>query len=179
MQNTITLANHIPNGELWSYAWYLIDMETAEVIERLSYSSGNTASFVLNEDGTYLIKAYLSSAQGSQRVSSIIAAIEKNGDQVTDVTDLFPYLNLEYLGQEAEQISEDTWEFTVHYDYSWNSSIAWYIYKDGGIYFSENTANTDSRQYQFSEPGSYTVMYYLRTPNGDNYFYNFEEIIID
>ncbi len=179
VQNTITLANHIPNGELWSYAWYLIDMETAEVIERLSYSSGNTASFVLNEDGTYLIKAYLSSAQGSQRVSSIIAAIEKNGDQVTDVTDLFPYLNLEYLGQEAEQISEDTWEFTVHYDYSWNSSIAWYIYKDGGIYFSENTANTDSRQYQFSEPGSYTVMYYLRTPNGDNYFYNFEEIIID
>ena len=154
-------------------------METAEVLERLSYSTENTASFTLDTDGIYLIKAYMSSVHGSQRVSSIIAAIEKNGDTVTNVTDSFPHLNLKYLGQSIEQNNENTWEFTVNYDYSWNSSIAWYIYKDGGIYFSENTSGIKSRQYQFTELGSYTVMYYLRTPNGDNYFWNFAALEVD
>ena len=178
-KNNVTLVNNIPRKELWTYAWYLIDMVTAEVLERLSYSTENTASFTLDTDGIYLIKAYMSSVHGSQRVSSIIAAIEKNGDTVTNVTDSFPHLNLKYLGQSIEQINENTWEFTVNYDYSWNSSIAWYIYKDGGIYFSENTSGIKSRQYQFTEPGSYTVMYYLRTPNGDNYFWNFAALEVD
>ena len=34
-------------------------------------------------------------------------------------------------------------------------------------------------EYEFTEPGKYTVMYYLKTPNGDNEFWNFEEIEVN
>ena len=161
-----------------NYAWYLIDMENAEVVERRSYTEENTVTFTIDEDGTHLIKAYMSSQNGEQRSSSVIAALEKKGDSIVDVTDSYPYLNLEYLGHHIQQIDEKTYDFVIDFNYSWNFSIAWYIYKDGGIYFSESTSNTNHRKYSFSEPGTYTIMYYLKTPNGDNEFWNFSEIVI-
>lgn len=175
--NTITFTNNIPE-DTWNYAWYLIDMENAEVVERRSYTEENTVTFTIDEDGTYLVKAYMSSQNGEQRSSSVIAALEKKGDSIVDVTDSYPYLNLEYLGHHVQQIDEKTYDFVIDFNYSWNFSVAWYIYKDGGIYFSESTSNTNHRKYSFSEPGTYTVMYYLKTPNGDNEFWNFSEIVI-
>lgn len=177
-QDEVTMTNNF-SSENWNYAWYLTNMETAEVVERISYSEENTARFQLQEDGIYLIKAYMSSKNGTQRSNSIVSALEKNGNSVTEVTDSYPYLNLEYNGHNIAQLDQNTYRFTVDFNYSWNFSIAWYIYKDGGIYFSENTSNTNQREYTFTEPGSYTVMYYLKTPNGDNEFWNFPAIIIE
>lgn len=177
--NTVSLKNQQSSPESWSYAWYLIDMNTAEAVEKTSYTNDNSVEFTVQDDGIYLIKAYLLSANGKERTSKIVTAVQKDRDVLSNVTDKFPYLNLEYIGHESEQISDDTWRFTVNYNYSWNTSISWYIYKDGGSYFSERTGDTNFREYQFTEPGSYTVMYYLRTSNGDNEFWNFSQVIVE
>ena len=54
--------------------------------------------------------------------------------------------------------------------------IKWYIYRNGGYY--DNLSITDKKEltYTFDKPGKYTVMYYLTTLNGDNEFWNFEQI---
>lgn len=58
-----------------------------------------------------------------------------------------------------------------------NLSYAGYVYKNGAYesnYKTENCIILD-----FVDPGSCTVMYYLRTPNRDNEFWNFEEILVE
>lgn len=176
--NKVSAKNQMENPEAWSYAWYLIDMNTAEAVEKISYSSNSDVEFTIENDGIYLIKAYLLSSNGKERMSKIVAAVQKDHNTILDATGNFPYLNLEYIGHTTEQLSNDTWRFTVNYNYSWNTSISWYVYKDGGYYFNEKTNNTNFKEYQFTEPGSYTVMYYLRTSNGDNEFWNFSQIIV-
>lgn len=175
----ITLLNNIDNSEKWSYAWYLTDMESANVLEKSSYSESNEINFKIEKDGIYIIKAYMRVNKGNERTSEVVAVIRKKDNMIMDITEEFPYLNLEYLGHNVEKIKDDTYKFSVYYNYFWNTSIAWYIYKDGGSYGYEQTNNVNFIEYHFSEPGSYTVMYYLRTPNGDNEFWNFEEIVID
>lgn len=177
--NVVTLKNVSENVGSWSYAWYLVKKDNAEVVERISYSKDNMASFTIEEDGTYFIKAYILSSNGRERASEIICAIKYENNELTDITYEFPYLNLEYLGNKIDKIDDNTWKFTVNYNYSWNTSIFWYVYKDGGYYSSERTENTNNREYQFTEPGSYTVMYYLRTGNGDNEFWNFEQVVVE
>lgn len=175
----INLQNNIENANDWKYAWYLIDANTAQVIERLPYSDDSHATFKLDNDSIYFIKAYVSSKSGNQRTSKIIAAVQKDGKKVENITAQYPYLNINYLGHFMEKTGENKWKFTVNYNYSWNTSIAWYVYKDGGIFSSQNIKNTDYVEYQFDEPGKYTVMYYLKTSNGDNEFWNFEQITVD
>lgn len=175
----IRLVNNVNNPEMWNYAWYLTEMESANVLEKSSYSESNEMNFKIEEDGTYIIKAYMRAKEGNERTSQIVAVIQKEEDVIVDITEKVPYLNLEYLGQDIEKIEDNTYKFSVYYNYFWNTSIAWYIYKDGGSYGYEQTNNVNFIEYHFTEPGSYTIMYYLRTPNGDNQFWNFEEIVID
>ena len=85
---------------------------------------------------------------------------------------------IEYRGQKAGQLDEDTFLFTVDYGYSLNSKIKWYVYRNGGYYTSLTKVNDPQLEYTFPEPGFYTVMYYLTTANGDNEFWNFEGINI-
>lgn len=175
--NVVTLENTPENVESWNYAWYLINKDSAEVVERISYSEDNSARFTIETEGTYFVKAYMRSANGKERASEIIYALKYENNELIDITYEFPFLNLEYMGNKIDKIDDNTWRFTVNYNYSWDTSISWYIYKDGGFYSSERTENINYREYQFTEPGSYTVMYYLRTSNGDNEFWNFEQVI--
>lgn len=177
--NIITLINEPENTEAWTYAWYLINSQNAQIVQKTSYSKDNIASFTIEQEGTYFVKAYMRSANGRERASEIIYALKYENDELIDITDEFPYLNLQYLGNEIERLNNDTWKFTVNYNYSWSTSIAWYVYKDGGIYLSERTQDTNYREYQFTEPGSYTVMYYLQTSNGNNEFWNFEQVVVE
>lgn len=175
----VTLQNNLPDTGDWNYAWYLIDAKTAEVIERIPYTDDTQAVFDLKMDGIYFIKAYESSVTGNQRASKMIAAVQKKGYRIENVTDQYPYLNLNYLGHSIEKTGKNKWKFTIHYNYSWNTSIAWYVYKDGGIFSSESIKDSNFVEYQFDEPGKYTVMYYLRTSNGDNEFWNFQQVIVE
>lgn len=177
--NEIMLQNNVSNAEMWNYAWYLTDVGSAAALEKSPYSESNKINFKIKEDGIYTVKAYMRAKEGNERTSKVVAAIQKKDDIIVDITEEVPYLNLEYSGHDIEKVKEDTYKFSVHYNYFGNTSIAWYIYKDGGSYAFEKTNNVNFIEYHFTEPGSYTVMYYLRTPNGDNEFWNFGEIVIN
>ena len=177
--NEIMLQNNVSNAEMWNYAWYLTDVGSAAALEKSPYSESNKINFKIEEDGIYTVKAYMRAKEGNERTSKVVAAIQKKDDIIVDITEEVPYLNLEYSGHDIEKVKEDTYKFSVHYNYFGNTSIAWYIYKDGGSYAFEKTNNVNFIEYHFTEPGSYTVMYYLQTPNGDNEFWNFGEIVIN
>lgn len=166
-----------------SYAWYIIDKNSATPVFKSNYDKNPVFeySFDTLTDSEYLVKAYTRSENGRYRCSNIIADIrydEKN-NLWEDVTEEYPNLNLTYRGQEHEECGNNAYRFKVNIDYSWNYKILWYIYKGGGYFTSFVTENQDVMEYEFTEPGQYTVMYYLTTSNGDNEFWNFNEIKIE
>lgn len=167
--DTLTAESHMNRGDLL-YAYYLVDKQTAAPILKSDYAESPVFSCTVPQ-GEYLLKAYVKAKNG-QRKSAMIAEIANiAGDEAVLVSDGSLY-NLNYKGQAMEQIDESTYRFAVDFDYSWNFNIKWYIYRNGGYYTSLNSSEKDLI-YSFEEPGSYTVMYYLTTPNGDNEFWNF------
>ena len=155
----------------------MIDKSSAQVVYKSEYSEKNNFVYSFEQEGDFFIKAYAKDRY-NQRKQEVICSItyDSKSNQWVNNTKDYPYLNLEYNGQSYEQISDNKYRFTVDYDYSWNSQILWYIYKNGAGFDSFTTQNENSMEYEFIEPGKYTVMYYLKTPNGDNEFWNFEEI---
>lgn len=167
--DTLTTESHMNRDDLL-YAYYLVDKQTAAPILKSDYAESPVFSCTVPQ-GEYLLKAYVKAKNG-QRKSAMIAEIANiAGDEAVLVSDGSLY-NLDYKGQAMEQIDESTYRFAVDFDYSWNFNIKWYIYRNGGYYTSLNSSEKDLI-YSFEEPGSYTVMYYLTTPNGDNEFWNF------
>lgn len=162
---------------VWNYAYYLINYDTGE-IDKMDYAPQAETIITVQKSGVYWLKAYMKSATGSQRESRIIGAYKYDNGQFTDVSDEYHYLNLEYEGHHMEKTADNTYRFYVDYSYSWNSTIAFYIYKDGAGYDYVSKENENYFEYTFQEPGKYTIMYYLRTSNGDNEFWNFEQIEI-
>lgn len=167
--DTLTAENLMVREDL-TYAYYLIDKSTATVALKSDYVESPVFSCMVPQ-GEYLLKAYSKSENG-QRKSAIIAEIENiSGDEAAIVNEDAIY-NLDYKGQNMEQVNDSTYKFSVDFDYSWNFNIKWYIYRNGGYYTTISSTEKDLI-YSFEEPGNYTVMYYLTTPNGDNEFWNF------
>lgn len=160
-----------------SYAWYLIDCASGKAVEKSDYSYDADHMFTLTDpDVEYWIKAYARSPEG-QRKSAIVKAVQYSGGKWRDVTEKYPYLELKYLGQSYTCLGENTYRFEAECQYSWKLSIAWYIYRNGGGYDYVQTDGSPL-EYVFTEEGTYDVMYYIRTLNGDCLFYNFEELKI-
>lgn len=167
--------------ESLQYAWYVVEKDSAKVVEKTEWSTENVFEYTFSEPKEYLIKAYTRSANQRATGSAIIARItyDQDSGKYGVVTEQEEALNLVYNGQSLENLGDNTYRFTVDYDYAWNSEIKWYIYKNGGYYTVQRSENEKTLTYQFTEPGDYTVMYYLTTPNGDNEFWNFERITIE
>lgn len=167
-KNTCTLEN-------MAYAWYLIDINNAQIIHKQDYSYDSTFEYNVPE-GEFLLKAYVKSPSG-QRKSEIVSHLicKDNILQIIDNND--ENWNLQYIGNSMTQLSENTYHFQVDLEYSWNYQIKWYVYKNGG-YYTVFSTNENYMDFSFKEPGNYTIMYYLTTPNGDNEFWNYPTITI-
>lgn len=178
--NTFIFQNN-NTKEMNSYAWYIIDKHSASVVHKEPYSTNAVFEYEFGTPGEYFVKAYTKSENGRYRCSSIVAVImyDETTNQYTDVTAEYPYLNLQYNGHKITQIDNYTYNFELDYNYSWNSNVRWYIYKNGGYYANFTTLNKKNMEYTFTEPGSYTVIYYLSTPNGDNEYWNFSALNIN
>ena len=157
------------------YCWYVISKATAEVLYKTGWSKDNSFEYQFTSGDAYLVKAYIKSSV--QKKSKIVAEIDCLGDTCEDVTLDNPYLNLDYIGNHYEIEDDGSYTFYVDYNYSWDSTLNWYIYKNGGSYDYYSTKESWINM-KFDEPGLYTVMYYLNTVNGDSEFWNFEEIEI-
>lgn len=176
--DTFTFSN-LNLGEGITYAWYVIDKETRTPVMRTDYGIDSDFTYTFEEKGDYLIKAYTRSDNGRYRCSRMVVEIVYDEKELEyQFMDAEGY-NLIYLGQESEEISGGMYEFKVNFEYEWNYNISWYIYKDGRKYDNFVVENKPDIQYEFTEPGKYTVEYYLRTPNGDNEVWNFGEIDIE
>lgn len=126
-----------PDGaEGYQYNWYVIDKSTAKPVYKSGYQQENTFEYALDPSVSkeYLIRAYIKNMDGQMK-HKIIGDFKYNTYKRTweNISDHYPYLNLVYLGQEYHQLSKNQYQFKVNYLYDWNSSIQWYIYKDGGI----------------------------------------------
>ncbi len=176
--DTFTFSN-LNTEEGTSYAWYVIDQQTRTPIVRTDYSTDADFEYTFEEKGSYLIKAYTRSGNGRYRCSRLVAEVlydeEKAEYYCTDANGF----NLVYLGHESKKTGNGLYEFMVDFEYEWSYNISWHVYKDGRHYDSFATENEPDMQYTFTEPGKYIVEYYLRTPNGDNEVWNFEEINIE
>lgn len=171
------ITSEFATSEMWNYAYYLINYDTGD-IQKTDYSRSLKAVITANEEAVYLLKGYIKTTNGVQRVSKILGAYQYKNGQFEDVSKEYPYLNLKYIGHHMEKVSDKTFRFYVDYLYSWNSSIAFYVYKDGGGYAYYKKNDSDFLEFTFEEPGKYTILYYLSTSNGDNEFWNFEQIDI-
>lgn len=175
--NHIYLRNLAQEPEGLSYAWYIVD-KSGEVVYKSGYSESPNLDYEMQGQSEYFIKAYIKSKLG-QRKSAIVAVLRYDPQTMTykNVTGEYPYLNVIYYGHEYAKTADKTYRFKVNFDYSWDYSIKWYVYRDGGYYYSTTTDQKEFT-YAFDEPGKYTVMYYLNTINGDKEFWNFEQIDI-
>lgn len=161
-----------------SYAWYVIDKQKGRVLYKTPWSSDPVLVYRLNGVNEYLIKSYVRSKEG-QRKSAMIAAIKRDSplSSYRDATSEYEYLNLLYKGHSYRPIDKNKYRFTVDYDYSLNSRIRWYVYRNGGGFDYKQTTGKEL-DYLFHLPGKYTVMYYLETSNGEQEFWNFPELEI-
>lgn len=179
--HTFSFSNLAGEGSEATYAWYVIDKVTATPVFKTEYRTTADFQYTFENEGNYLIKAYIQDKNGRYRTGRIVAEIgyDKNNDSYQIIQGTENDLNLVYLGHEYKKGENNAYNFKVNFSYSWNYRILWYIYKDGSYYTNFVTENVSDMDYEFKEPGNYTVMYYLKTPNGDNEYWNFEEITIE
>lgn len=172
----------IPNEDCL-YAYYLINAESGEAFYKSEFSDSSQLTYDLSgETEDVLIKGYVRSTQYPQRKSAILAALVYDEDSMgytVDSGEKYPFLNLQYYGHHFEQVSKDTYNFVIEYDYSWDTTQRWYVYRNGSYYTVLQTKNESSLEYTFTEPGEYTISYYLRTANGDYEFWDFPVVTIE
>lgn len=169
--------------EKCTYAYYLTNMETGNVIYRGSFSPNPVFQYDLKgQTQDVLVKLYVQSCTYPQRKSAIVSALvydKETGQYSVDEGERYPFLNFRYYGHRVEKLSENEYQFTVDYDYSWNTKQRWYVYRNGNYHSLHRTSNQNTFCTTFQEPGEYTVLYYVRTSNGDHIFRNFQAIPVD
>ncbi|MDO5852310.1 MAG: hypothetical protein Q4Q23_07470 [Methanobacteriaceae archaeon] len=148
-------------------------------MEKTDFRKENNFEYEFKEKGNYLVRTYIKK-QKNQKKWSIVTNIsyDENDKTWKDISPEYPYLNMIYNGQSYEKISNNTYKFKIDYNYSLNSSVKWYIYRNGMYYSVAEIKNNNEFEYTFNEPGNYAVLYYLKTQEKDNEFWNFPLIEI-
>lgn len=175
--NKILLTNIASSSEPLSYSFYLLDKESGRKYDSISYSNNNTGEFILDDE--YALIAYMKNNSG-ETLKKLVGYIVKGDDG--DYT--FIELPLEkqeprFLGHSMEKINGNTYAFRVDIENINKINARWYIYKNGASYDFVGNSELEL-EYEFKEPGNYTIIYRI----GDNYFgeieYNhFKSILIE
>lgn len=105
---------------------------------------------------------------------NIVAKIDFTKNGFEDVTENY---NLNFGIDSLDFTNKgNDYTFTVNTNYFWNMKYKWYIYRNGAFY--DNESDDEVLDYTFSEPGEYTVSFYVTTPNGDREYWNYPIIEI-
>ncbi len=162
-------------GEGLEYAWEIISRVDGSVVYSRDYTSEKSFRHEFSGSGGYFVRAYV--RDGRLERKAIVAAIDCLGGKCTDVTADYPSPELIFRGHSYAD-NGGICRFEVDFDYSWDYSIRWYIYRNG-VYYDTKTTYTNALDYTFTQPGKYTVLYYLRTAGGNNEMWNFPEITVE
>lgn len=171
-RNTFRFVNNSGAPVGTQYAWYLIDRKTKKACHKTIYLNENNyiCKMTPSESSSFWLKAYMRNSL-FQRKQQIVASIEFD-----DKSSEYKILKAEQYGLTIRekyftQISERKFRFIVDYECFSDVRLQWLIYKNGGAKESLYMDNNGILEYEFQEVGSYSVMFYLRTSNGDSEFH--------
>lgn len=177
--NEVIIKNLAKSHETLSHSFYLIDKESGKKYDSRSYYNSNQAEFKLEEEGRYALMAYQKN-NSNETLKKLIGFIEKNhNDQYVFIELPLEEQEPRVVGNSLEKVTDRLYRFNVDIQHMNKINSKWYIYKNGASY--DFVGNSDLElEYEFKEPGEYTVIYRIN----DIYFgeveYNhFEKIIID
>ena len=155
-----------------SYAWYVV--KDGEVIYKRMYENYSTFDYDFTEPGSYFLVAYVKMKDQDVRkqIRTDAFAVTQNGilvfapDQQVEslqdqeVTEFIPYCVRFKLTKERHI------RFINEYDYT-DVSYAWYVFQDGEAICKRMYEEGNTFDYDFTDPGSYTLTAFIRT-NDEN-----------
>lgn len=161
------------------YEYEIIDPTTSLIIYKQRYSSVSKMIYKLPHKDV-MVKCKIKE-NGLEQIKRNIAYIQYNTNNETHNLNSkdYPFLNILYNGHHVEKQEGNEYKFIVDFDYSLDYSIRWYIYKNGGYYYTTVINNSNEFLYDFTSSGMYTVSYYLISKAGEKYLYNFKVININ
>ncbi|RAR42394.1 alginate lyase family protein [Paenibacillus sp. MDMC362] len=161
-----------------SYSFYLLNEITGRKYDSRPYSFLNHAEFKLDKNCSYAIMSYLKNT-ARETVVKLVGFIRYVGEEF-----LFEKLDKNQqqpIVEEANIISQgnNLFKFEVSISNFNVLTSKWYIYKNGASHQYIGN-NSNFLEYQFTEPGIYSVLYRMNDIYfGEVVFDNFEEIRID
>lgn len=166
------------NSQSIAYSFYLLNAVTGKKSHFRSYSLLNYAEFKLEEKYSHAVICYL-------RNNSKETAVRLVG-YIKYVNEAFTF---EKVGRNQQQpsvqdanlipLGDNLFRFEVNLSGFNELSSRWYIYKNGASYqYIGNKLNY--LEYQFTEPGTYSVLYRMNDIYfGEVVFDNFEQVTIE
>lgn len=161
------------------YEYEIINPTTSLILYKQRYSKTNKMIYDLSQQDI-VVKCKIKENDVEQLKSNIayIKYNANNGSYDVDDKD-YPFLNILYNGHYIEKKRGNEYRFIVDFDYSLDYSIRWYIYKNGGYYYTIVINDSNEFLYDFTSSGMYAVSCYLISKTGEKYFYEFKAININ
>ncbi|MGL4345853.1 MAG: heparinase II/III family protein [Cellulosilyticaceae bacterium] len=157
-------------------AWYILEESDGNVEYKQSYSEECVLEYQFKKKKNYIVKVYLKSEWG-EVIREVVAQIKYADGYYQNVTHEIFHKELRIDSCRVEQMGPANYRFEIVYEYFWKVSVKWYIYRNGSYY--KMIRHNSTLTYEFKEPGVYTVMYYIRTLNGEEEFWTVPPIQIN
>lgn len=161
------------------YDWHVTAKNAETSPYESGYSRNSSFQYVLDSAAEYLVECDVKDKWGyvKRNFVGIFRREAQTGTYEPIASDSFSK-DFVFRGQKMRITDQHVYEFLLDYDYYWDTNVKWYIYKNGGYYASFHKKNNKSLQYDFTEPGTYTVIYYLKAGSRNGEFRNFPQIVI-
>ena len=147
----------------FEYEWSLLQKDTSEVIYHTDWGRQSSAEFPIPECA-FLVKVSARDAYGQIKSSVVGSWSDIHEGRTFTCADTLNYF---HSSDSITPLGENTYQFTAGLDYSLNYSLRWYIYRNGSYYTVQTIHDSNTFEYTFEEPGTYTISYYIRTQVGD------------
>ncbi|MFD0961827.1 heparinase II/III domain-containing protein [Paenibacillus chungangensis] len=175
--NIVTLRNNAGSkSEELAYSFYLLNKDTGKKeLASTSYSNINEITFELDKEKSYAVISYTrnNAMETKRKLVGFLKYIE-----TTFIFEKVAPQEPEILNKTVAVTVENKYKFTVELGNMNQYSSKWYIYRNGASYdFISN--NSNSIEYTFTEPGTYTCIYRINDIYfGEVEYGNFDQITI-
>ena len=163
--------------DMSQYVWEVVDVRKNLILESQTTINANCKFFASFCTDICIKVTFITNT--NQKLKGIVAYLKYNhrsGYEVVKETE--KPLNLQMNGMQMEWLTKETLRCTVLFDYAFDCGLNWHIYRNGGHYFYKYEKNNPTFEYQFTEPGAYTVMFYICGFAGEKEFWNFPQFNI-
>ncbi|MBQ6570464.1 MAG: alginate lyase family protein [Clostridia bacterium] len=154
------------------YGWDMYN-GAGEIVASSEFSKNDGCTLKFEGEGKFYVVSKIKYPYDSVKRKMVGVIWAKDGNS-KDISDQFDCLNLKYNGYQFEKTEDNKYRVSLSFDYSGSTGFRWYLYKNGSGVQYDITAEPFF-EYTIEEPGTYSVIFYIRTTDGQNYCYNTEE----